>query len=393
MKIWAIALLFAPLTSLSQVHIHAAPPAINGAEHPELVSDQRAWLMQLIASTSSSTNDELTKQHAAVHQQAMGLAVLDLSSFRLRFDQLITNYNGEIANVTVRSTAEQQQAQQQLNNDIADLLAEMVGYIQRNLTNEEWQVTNARLQESKKKIAGIRESSSVALVPMAWHLRLTDLLDFNNESAGGYSQYTALDSDGTYSYQTVHLYGSTNQAWSCTWTQVGQYNWAWEPPGCPASHDVKLTNQIDGNGPIDLDEGAYSPATYISLSQTIRIPFDEKQHSIKSGAKVICSIIGEFYTFVLSFLTAYGQSNFAWNGQGTLTTCGVNPTCTNPRPWLVDGSSVYVGSQRCVAAWKCIGTCFFNPIALDWVCTPHNTPLEVCRILSQPTWEVCTRYP
>ena len=56
------------------VHHHALYGKVNGGEHPEQVSDHRAWLVQLIASTSSERDDELTKLTKTTLEKKRGFA-------------------------------------------------------------------------------------------------------------------------------------------------------------------------------------------------------------------------------------------------------------------------------------------------------------------------------
>src|SRR6516165_11152478 len=80
--------------SFAQTHKHI-PPAVEGAKHPDQVPDDRAWLAQLIASTSSQKDSADTQAHALLHRRHMGLAdgAAVLVDFRKQFDALTTHYN------------------------------------------------------------------------------------------------------------------------------------------------------------------------------------------------------------------------------------------------------------------------------------------------------------
>ena len=69
------------------------------------------------------------------------------------------------------------------------------------------------------------------------------------------------------------------------------------------------------------------------------------------------------------FYIRVGYEYVAWNGTGTMNNCNVYNTCTNPRPWLVDVSSIWVGNGGvCATAWTVWGVCFRSNPFLTWSC-------------------------
>ena len=383
-------LLLAGSSFAQSAHVHTAPPMVKGIEHPELVSDRRAWLTQLIAVTSAS-------EQATLHVQALGLDGLDLAPFRKRYDGLVADYNGYIK--TYNSPDAVNAAQQELFNNIDLVVMDMVSYLYRNLSKPEWDAVNGRLQESKKRMAfaadKVPDNTQPALMPSAFRLVQQD---FNQNSYAGYTSYTALETDGVFLYQSVYVYGASNVTWNCTLTYEGPYNgWQYTPPGCtpnsPPQHTFYATNQLNGAGPNGNSLGSYTAPTYVNLSnsQKGRVTGNDTSNN---GIGIVCNWIGEFYFYVGRFFIQIGNEYVQYDGQvPTFGVYGVTPTCTNPRPWLVDVSYIEtIGAPAAAAAWNCWGVCTRTGPGLSWSCPPRLFK-GICLPLPAPIWGKCTPHP
>jgi hypothetical protein len=189
-------------------------------------------------------------------------------------------------------------------------------------------------------------------------------------SVDGCSSWTVTETDGTNWYVTVYENGSSNQSWPCVWTQVGQYSWAWEPPGCPAVHTFYVTSQIDGVGPNHALWGRTSPAQFVNYSYTVAHSYDGLTHNISAGISTVCNLIGGFFNTLFGLVVRVGHSVFEYTNTGTMYTCNVRPLCTNNRPWIVDGQSVKLLSPQnpCYPYWTCWGVCIRDPGTFTWRC-------------------------
>ena len=267
---------------LAQTHHHIAPPIIKGHEHPEQVSDRQAWLMQLIASTSSDTDQDLTKKHAQLHRRSSGLEGFDLTlgEFRKSYDRLVGNYNATISvDRESGASAFQQSARTQLSRDIDQLVDDAVGRLRAGMPPEESKAVDARVQ-------GVKLMMGVTVLHEI----------FDQQSNYGYSTYTALDTDGTNWIQTVYTMGSGNVN-GCVFDQ---YHGQWQPPGCPAQHSFYVTNQLNGSGPSNLHQGTWSYAQYVNLSQSWQAPGQNGVNTSFSGGFISCNIIGTFFSFSIN---------------------------------------------------------------------------------------------
>lgn len=404
----AIKKLFMPLllacvlwhNSPAQSH-HVAPLTVRGSEHPELISDERAWLMQLIASTSSAGDSEVLQTHAQLHRQALGLAHLDtqLREFRAGYDALIREYNANLkANFDRHGTTNYEQGRQtQLFQDIEQLVRDTVTDIQRNTPH--WQTVLQRVRESKERMVFTVDPPAPTITPAVYHLRPISTT-IGSSSAGGYTAYTALDisANGATWYQSVYLYGSSTGQWTCQWNS---YQGMWEPPGCPASHSFYITNQINGKGYADWYEGtAWSPSQYVSFGLGNQSPvLNNGQETATSKGLTICSVAGTILGFYIKTSIMRGTTFFGWNGIGSIAIpgkaarCNLYPTCTNPGPWAINGSfMIDWDNGKCAPAYSCTGLCFRNPLTFVWTCPSDLTP-AYCTDLWTINKAPCTPHP
>jgi len=376
-----VATIFVAASSAAQqpsTHNHI-PPVVNGIEHPQDVPDNRAWLAQLIASTSSEKDLPDTKAHALLHRQHIGLADSDsvLFNFRRQFDALTANYNnGKLG----------AQAQLDVEHNIDVLVANTVQKLRSERSDDVWNEVDKGIQREKGRIT-FHDEQEVNEASLRPHLQLAQL-NFNQGSSQGYSQYVAVDGfrngDASGVYITVYLSGATGLPYM---------------QGIGAKHSVWITNQWDNNGVWLQSYGDHYPNEYLNFGNTIKVqPLDGLKHTLTAGAKIVCNYAGAFFVFVYSFLTTQGSSYFAYwpaSPNNSLTYCGVLNTCTNPRPWLVDGDKVFVGTyQACPAGFMCNGICVRNPVTLQWLCPIPNTFMDVCSWLPyNPGPQFCTPHP
>jgi len=334
-------------------HHHVAPPIIRGYEHPEQVSDRQAWLMQLIASTSSDSDQDLTKKHAQLHRRSAGLKEFDLTlgEFRNKYDHLVANYNSTISvDHEAGTSAFQQAAWTQLLRDIDQLVDDTVGRLRNGLPPEEWKAVDARVQGVKSMMGVTVPQPADDPSPLS-RLSGRSYYDggpailpvqeiFDQQSYSGYSTYTAIDTDGTNWIQTVYTMGSANVN-GCVFDQ---YHGQWQPPGCPAQHSFYVTNQLNGSGPSNLHQGTWSYAQYVNLSQSWQAPYQEGV-SIESfsGGSISCNIIGTFFAFSLHIYI-----------QGAYTFVKMTPGTEN-------------------SCFTALGQLYCNYDTVTW-CTPETTP-------------------
>lgn len=362
---------------LAETHHHVAPPIIKGYEHPEQITDRQAWLMQLIASTSSDTDQDLTKKHAQLHRRSSGLEGFDLTldEFRKNHDRLVANYNATISvDREAGASAFQQAAWTQLLRDIDQLVDDTVGRLRDGLPPEEWKAVDVRVQ-GVKSMMGVTvpqpadDPSPLSRLPGHRYydggpaiLPVQEI--FDQQSYSGYSTYTAIDTDGTNWIQTVYTMGSANVN-GCVFDQ---YHGQWQPPGCPAQHSFYVTNQLNGSGPSNLHQGTWSYAQYVNLSQSWQAPY-QKGVSIasSSGGYISCNIIGTFFAFSVSevfrIATTYRgppvSVHFDVCYWGSVACSSGTPTCTSGVGFIfVPSCPNYVAAEFLVANGICL------PVAL-----------------------------
>jgi len=377
-------------------HVH--PSLIDGSEHPEQVSYGRVLLGELLATTNSKNNPALV--NTLLHQKAAGLEPYPLDDFRSRYDKVIADYNAAVKGVNDYSAV--QAAEQERDKGIYLVLSDMVSFLRRNMADEEWKAFDAHVQHAKSKISyvsAVPDTGAPSLIEVSYHARLRDVesLDYNQVSFDGYTQYTAIDSDGTTIYQTVYAYGSSNVAWTCTRTYEGpNLGWQWVPTGCnpnaPPIHTFYATNQINGTGSDGYNLGGYSATTYVNIPFGWSSAVTGNDFTV-TGFKINCPIAGLFFSFLVKYFVEVGHELVQYDGlTPTFGVFGVTPTCTNNRPWLVDISYVVSGAPAAAVAWNCWGVCTRTGPGFTWNCPPKYFK-GICLPLPAATWQPCTPHP
>jgi hypothetical protein len=137
--------------TLAQTPHHVAPPIIKGSEHPEQISDQQAWLMQLIASTSLDTDQELTKKHAQLHRRNWMGEGSDqpLGEFREKYDRLLNDYNSTISNPEMATI----DLRMQLSKYLDQLVDDTIANLRLRVSPEAWPDINAQVQTAKSQMS------------------------------------------------------------------------------------------------------------------------------------------------------------------------------------------------------------------------------------------------
>ncbi len=392
------------VAALAKDHIHVAPDLIKGGDHPEKITDQRAWMMQMIAMTSVEGDSDVVKQHAQLHRATLGLdnEQSTLDAARVHYEQLIANYNN----------SPQQAAQQAaLYVELDALTQGLMDMLQAHVSPGKWKALGIRLNESKAAMGFTidkqQDDDDAELTSAVYHPGEAKLLRSSSQqtpfsgSSAGYTYYSTLDSDGANWYQTMYVSGTSNSQWTCIWDQ---YHGQWQPPGCPARHDFYLTNQINGNGSLDLYVGGQqSPTQYISYNYGNVSPVQNSiSETVKTGLKIICSVAGPLAAIYWATGVKSATSFFQWTGAdgpgivpGTLN-CYVNKKCDNTgQVYAIDGPYV-IDAPTCHPAYSCRGICIKNVITGVWTCPsdfPPDTQPSVCFSVPLGSHGQCTVHP
>lgn len=399
-------------TLVAQTPHHAAT-TIRGSEYPEKISNNRAWLMELIASTSSPRDSAKVKHHAALHRKGLDEAIL--AEFRIKFDGCVVKYNRGLSGGKRGTTVADLALHQQFNVNVERLVTETLIKLEASMSKTDWGAVHSHVMASKRHMTFTDDAHSVPAVvtPAVYRPDEAQLIDVQYTTgafaAAGYTTYSVLDTDGSRWYQTVYLYGASNGPWTC---EYNGYDGMWEPPGCPAYHDFYTSNQINGQGYLSAYVGtAWDASTYMNTALEFDMPVGANDGSewVYSDATVICSVAG--YLMSASYDRIWlnmkvGTTYEQWDGTMGVTvggspTCNVHHVCSNDPPFIVDLPYVILlqlppfNNTTC-ADFTCYGICVRPVFGYPWTCTDDNPRLAACPRLPEgvpnPPQE-CTPHP
>jgi hypothetical protein len=210
-----------------------------------------------------------------------------------------------------------------------------------------------------------------------------------------------IDANGVNWYQTAYVSGTSNAQWTCIWDQ---YHGQWQPPGCPAQHSFYLTNQINGNGNVDMYMGGqYAPTQYISFAYGNTSPvLGLTTEDIYTGVRIFCTVAKVLALAYIHYGVKEANTFFAWDGTQTQILpneieCFVNKQCDNPNQrYAIDGNGVFIWNGSCSSNYNCRGICWKNLITGVWTC-PSDLPTglqpAICSPIPANSHGQCTVHP
>jgi hypothetical protein len=244
------------------------------------------------------------------------------------------------------------------DSQINNLIVDMVNYLHRNHSAEEWKAIDDHIQRIKKNVklvAQPQKEPPAKLIPATYHggakLKPAQYMPYEQQNVAGYTMVDwayadGMVADGGQYNAVVQVYGVSNVTWTCTWTQIGQYNWAWEPAGCnpngPPTHSFYVAAQINGSGAYGWWQD-YSATTYVNMSYGNSGPVlsDVGADGLNFGVNIVCQVVGMFLKGITAsigyiasnvrpaktFYNVTGQSGDPINGM----VCSTYPACNNPQ--------------------------------------------------------------
>jgi len=264
------------------------------------------------------------------------------------------------------------------------------------------------------------------LVPAVYHgrahLKPAQYLQYGQQTVSGYTMVNYIYADGMVEdggqyHGVTQVFGATDQGWPCNWTQIGQYNWAWEPPGCvhpgPPTHSFYVAAQINGSGAYGWWQD-YAATTYVNMSYGNQGPVTSNSGAdgINFGVDIICPIAGKFLNGILAAFGYIASNirpakeflNFTGAQSGNPLsgfTCGMTPACNNPQTppaaWAINLSYVLqYNAASCAVAYTCYGACVRSWWGGPWTCPDNNPGYTICPRRSVPfpqPYSSCTVHP